>query len=125
MDQVEVTEDERTGGEVLASISNQMVRLMREAVGKGPTRCKTHWAGDDILIVELGGGYLTAERTLFAAGREDQVKANRDALQEVLETEMRKIVEAHVGRRVAAFMSTHHQGPDIQLEIFVLEPEAA
>ncbi|NLT06523.1 MAG: DUF2294 family protein [Solirubrobacterales bacterium] len=113
---------EQRPGEVLASISNRVVGLMREAVGKGPTRCKTHWAGDDIVIVVLGGGFLASEQTLYEAGREDQVKANRAAIQEVLEQEMRKIIEEHVGRRVTAFMSTQHQNPDVQLEIFMLEP---
>jgi hypothetical protein len=31
-------------------------------------------------------------------------------------------VERLTGRRVAQFMSTHHVGPDLELELFVLEP---
>lgn len=123
MDQV-TTAPEQRGGEVLAAISNEMVRLMREALGKGPTRCKTHWAGEDILLVVLGEGGLAAERTLWQAGRGDAVRRNRDALQDVLEQRMRAVVEGHTGRRVAAFMSCYHQEPDIQVELFVLGPAA-
>lgn len=117
-------EDDRPGGEVLASISTQIVQLLRDAVGKGPTRCKTHWAGSDMLLVVLGGGYLTSEQTLYAAGRAADVRAGRQALQDVLEERMRAVVEQHVGRRVVAFMSAQHQDPDLQVEIFVLEPQS-
>lgn len=117
-------EDDRPGGEVLASISTQIVQLLRDAVGKGPTRCKTHWAGSDVLLVVLGGGYLTSEQTLYAAGRAADVRAGRQALQDVLEERMRAVVEQHVGRRVVAFMSAQHQDPDLQVEVFVLEPQS-
>jgi uncharacterized protein YbcI len=99
-----------------------MVALMRDAVGKGPTQCKTHWAGPDIVLVVLGGGFLAAERTLYEAGRDEEVRAARQALQDVLETQMRRLIEQHVGRRVAAFLSAQHQDPDLQVEMFVLEP---
>jgi uncharacterized protein YbcI len=110
------------GGQMLAAISNSMVQLMRDAVGKGPTQCKTHWAGPDILLVVMGGGYLAAERTLYEAGRDEEVRAARQALQEVLEKQMRALIEEHVGRQVVAFLSAQHQEPDLQAEMFVLEP---
>lgn len=110
-----------TPGEVLASISNEMVQMMRDAIGKGPTRCKTYQAGPDMVVVVLGGGFLTSEQTLYDAGRRDQVSAGRQALQDVLETRMRALVERHLGRRVVAFMSAQHQDPDVQVEIFVLD----
>ena len=112
------------GGPALAAISNAMVQIMRDAVGKGPTRCKTHWAGPDMLLVVLRGGYLAAERTLYEAGRDEEVRAARQALQDVLESRMRELIEEHVGRQVVAFLSAHHQDPDLQVEIFVLEPLA-
>lgn len=110
------------GGEALAAISNGIVRMMRDATGKGPTKCKTHWAGSDTLVVVLGGGFLDAEKTLYAAGRADDVRQTRQAIQAVLEGPMRQLVEATIGRPVIAFMSTQHQDPDLQVEIFVLEP---
>jgi len=120
------TEERRPhGGEALAAISNGVVRLMRDATGKGPTKCKTHWAGSDTLVVVLGGGYLEAEKTLYAAGRAEDVRQSRQAIQAVLENPMRALVEETVGRRVIAFMSTQHQDPDLQVEIFVLEPSGA
>jgi uncharacterized protein YbcI len=113
---------ERPAGEVLASISNGVVHLMREAIGKGPTQCKTHWAGPDILLVVLGGGFLASEQTLYAGGHGDEVRAGRRALQEILEAKMKEIVEGEVGRPVVAFMSAQNQGYDTQVEIFFFEP---
>lgn len=117
-----IGEGDVLGGPVLAAISNSMVQLMRDAVGKGPTQCKTHWAGPDTLVVVLGGGYLAAERTLYEAGRDEEVRAARQALQDVLESRMRALIEEHVSREVVAFLSAQHQDPDLQVEIFVLEP---
>jgi uncharacterized protein YbcI len=101
-----------------------MVQLMREATGKGPTQCKTYWAGPDIVLVVLGGGYLEAERTLYDAGHRAEVRATRQALQDVLEGRMRELIEAHVGRKVDAFLSAQHQDPELQVEIFMLEPRS-
>jgi uncharacterized protein YbcI len=110
-------------GEQLAAISTRLVQLLREAIGKGPTRCKTYWAGDDIVLVLAGGGLLKSEETLFRAGRSEQVMESRRVLHEVLEQPMREIIEEVVGRRVIAFMSASHDDPDLMAEIFVLEPQ--
>ena len=67
------------GGELLASISRRIVQLLARHAGKGPTKCKTHWAGPDTLVVVLGGGYTEAERTLFERGRAEDVRAYRTA----------------------------------------------
>lgn len=114
--------ERRQGGELLAAVSNAMVQLRKEFAGKGPTRAKTYWAGDDLLIVLMGGGYTTAEETLYREGRGDAVKESRQAMQDVLEGRMRQMVEDMTGREVVAFMSASHQSPDLVLEVFVLAP---
>jgi uncharacterized protein YbcI len=110
------------GGELLASISRRIVQLLARHVGKGPTKCKTHWAGSDMLVVVLGGGYTEAERTLYERGRAEDVRAYRTAIQDALSRDMSTEVESLTGRKVVAFMSTSHQDPDLLVEIFVLEP---
>jgi len=110
------------GGELLASISRRIVQLLARHAGKGPTKCKTHWAGPDTLVVVLGGGYTEAERTLFERGRAEDVRAYRTAIQDALSEDMTAEVEELTARRVVAFMSTSHQDPDLLVEIFVLEP---
>ena len=109
---------------MLTELSAAMVTLFRDFLGKGPDHCKAHWAGSDILMIMLAGGYTTAERTLFAAGRGSAVQESRMALQQTLAERMKKTVEELTGRSVVAFMSASHQEPDLSAEIFVLAPEA-
>jgi uncharacterized protein YbcI len=47
----------------------------------------------------------------------------RRSFQQAMEEEFTKIVEHAIGRRVIAYMSQVHEGPDMAAEIFVLEPE--
>ena len=110
------------GGELLASISRRIVQLLARHAGKGPTKCKTHWAGSDTLVVVLGGGYTEAEQTLYERGRAEDVRAYRSAIQDALSADMSNEVESLTGRKVVAFMSCSHQEPDLLVEIFVLEP---
>lgn len=110
------------GGELLAGISRRIVQLLARHAGKGPTKCKTHWAGNDMLVVVLGGGYTEAEQTLHERGRGEAVRQYKAAIQEALREDMCQEVEALTGRKVAAFMSASHQEPDLVVEMFVLEP---
>ena len=112
------------GGELLAAISNEMVKLLRESTGRGPTQCKTFWAGDDILLVQINGGYSTAEHTLAESGHADEVHSSRRALQDSVREEMEAAVIKHVGRPVVAFMSNTHLDPDMMIEVFVLGTES-
>jgi uncharacterized protein YbcI len=77
-----------------------------------------------MLVVVLGAGYTEAERTLYERGRAEDVRAYRNAIQVALGQELGAEVEKLTGRKVVAFMSTSHQEPDLQVEIFVLKPFA-
>jgi uncharacterized protein YbcI len=107
-------------GPVVADISNEVVKLIRQHFGKGPTQAKTVWQ-DDVVVTILRGGFTHAEKTLYQAGRGEIVEEGRRAMQDVFEREMRAAVERLTGRRVEAFMSTNHHQPDISVEMFVLE----
>ncbi len=107
---------------MLSALSSALVRLFRDFMGKGPDRCKSYWAGSDMLVILLSGGYTLAEQTLFEAGHGSAVQLSRAALQETLAERMRSTVEELSGREVVAFMSASHQDPDLSAEIFVLQP---
>jgi uncharacterized protein YbcI len=113
----------RHDGAQLAEISNTMVQLQKQFFGKGPTKARTSWAGDDALICIMGGGFTPVEQTLYESGREEAVLAMRKAFQQAMEDRMRTVIEKIVERKVVAFMSTAHQAPDLAVEIFVLEPQ--
>src|SRR3954465_15361703 len=81
------------GGELLATISRRIVQVLARHAGKGPTKCKTHWAGPDMLVVVLGGGYTEAERTLYERGHAEDVQAYRTAIQDALSDDMTEEIE--------------------------------
>lgn len=117
---VDVASD-RPLGETLLDISNGIVRTHKECIGKGPTKARTHLAGDDCVICVLEGGFSTAERTLETAGRSDAVDAQRVALQQVVKERFIEIVERALGRRVRSFMSASDAPNETQVEVFLLE----
>jgi uncharacterized protein YbcI len=110
-------------GQMLVQLSNGVVQLLREFAGKGPSRCKAYWAGRDLLVILLSGGFTVAEQTLFDAGRGSAVRDAQHALHDVLEAKMKCLVEDLTDRTVVAFMSASHQSPDFRVELFVLEPD--
>ncbi len=65
-----MTIERETVGPVVADISNEIVRMVREHFGKGPTQAKTIWH-DDVVVAVLRGGFTTAEQTLYRAGKGD------------------------------------------------------
>jgi uncharacterized protein YbcI len=109
-------------GHDLGQLSASLVRLLRERGGRGPTRAKTYWAGDDTLVVLFGDCFTQAEKTLWAAGAEDTASRYRSTVQDVLAVEMRAEVERSLARKVLATMGCAHHEPDLMAQIFVLEP---
>lgn len=119
---VETKPQQLQGGQLLAAVCDAMVTIFRDFSGKGPSHCKSHWAGPDILVVLLRGGYTVAEQTLADAGHGPEVMASRHTFQRVLEVQMTEAVERLTGRTVDAFMSASHQAPDLSAEIFIFKP---
>jgi uncharacterized protein YbcI len=111
------------GGQTLVTLCNGVVQLLREFAGKGPSRCKGYWAGRDLLVILLSGGFTAAERTLFEAGHGNAVRDGQHALHEALELKMKALVEEVTERAVLAFMNASHQATDLRVELFVLEPD--
>ena len=76
-------EDENLSGDVRSRISTNIVQLHKEYYGRGPTKTKTYYQEDFVLIL-LRGGFTTVERTLLHAGRREAVTAQRHTFQEVM-----------------------------------------
>jgi len=111
------------GGALNAAISNAVVGLLRENVGKGPTKARTIHS-DRIVLCVLEDTMTRAEQRLAAHGKEDHVLGTRHAFQEMMQEEMTGAIEALTGRKVVAFMSANHIDPDLAAEVFVLDGSA-
>lgn len=104
---------------VTHEITNAIVRITREAAGRGPERARVILDGDAVVVL-LNETLTRAERVLVDAGRVDEVLALRRAFQEHLRPAYSAAVEQATGRRVETFMSTNHAAPDHAAEIFLL-----
>ena len=54
----------------LLQISNEIVHLYKEQLGRGPTKVRTDWLGRDALVCTLEDSLTPAERSLRDPGRE-------------------------------------------------------
>lgn len=107
----------------LLEISTAMVRLYKEAFGRGPTKARAQFAGPDTLVVLLEDSMTVAERTLLAIGEAERLRETRLFFQHALEQQFRQIVERALERRTVAFISGMDAGQDVSVELFTLEPQ--
>lgn len=105
----------------MLEISNAMVRLYKEAFGRGPTKARAQFAGHDTLVVILENSLTVAERNLVAMGEHQRLREARLFFQYALEDQFRAIVEEALGRRTVAFISGIDTGRDVAMEVFTLK----
>ena len=106
----------------MLEISNAMVRLYKDAFGRGPTKARAQFAGPDTLVVMLESSLTVAERNLVAMGEHQRLREARLFFQYALEEQFRAIVEQALGRRTLAFVSGIDTSRDVAVEVFTLEP---
>lgn len=128
-DEISASFEERQDGNAavadrspMLEISNAMVRLYKEAFGRGPTKARAQFAGPDTLVVTLESSLTVAERNLVAMGEHQRLREARLFFQYALEDQFRAIVEQALGRRTVAFVSGIDTGRDVAMEVFTLEP---
>lgn len=117
------TSSSPVGDEMLESITESMVALHERYYGRRPTSAQTRIMGEDMVACVLGDMYTDVEKTLIEMQRQAAVHENRSAFQQAMESRFVTEVERITGRRVEQFMSMHHVGPDVEVELFVLGPE--
>ena len=118
-------EGRSVGDESLEAITAAMVELHERYHGRKPATARTQMMGDDMLACLLGDVYTDVEKTMIELQRKALVHETRSAFQHAMEHRFIRAVERITGRRVLRFISTHHVGPDLELELFVLEDPAS
>jgi len=114
-----------SGDELLLAVTEAMVGLHERYHHRAPVTAKSLLLGDDLLACVLGGVYTDVEKTMIELQRSTVVQETRSAFQSAMQHRFIAVVERLSGRGVLAFISNHHVGPDIEIELFVLRPEAA
>jgi uncharacterized protein YbcI len=114
------TKDERQTLGPLMAISNEMTRIYKEQFGRGPTRVRTNWSGDDTLVVTLEETLTPAERNLRKLGEHQRLRDTRLFFQYASVKDFCEPIERLTGRRVRAFISGIDTHEDVALELFIL-----
>src|SRR3954468_12762428 len=99
-----------TRGEQAAHISREMVRLMREIVGRGPTKARTTIGRDHVLVM-FQETLTQGERNLVENGELDSVESLRSSYQALLKDRAIDLIEGVLDRKVIGFMSTNNFDP--------------
>jgi uncharacterized protein YbcI len=113
------------GDELLAAVTKSMVALHERYPHRAPVSAKTQLLGDDLIAVVMGGVYTEVEKTMIELQRVTVVQETRSAFQEAMQQRFIDEVERLSGRDVIAFVSNHHVGPDLEIELFVLRGRSA
>jgi uncharacterized protein YbcI len=111
-----------TGDALLAAVSEAMAALHERYHRRAPATVKTQLMGGDLLACVMGGVYTDVEKTMIELQRHTVVQETRSAFQNAMQDKFIAEVQRLSGRRVTAFISNSHVGPDLEIEIFVLAP---
>jgi uncharacterized protein YbcI len=112
-------------GEMLSALSNEMVALYKTQLGRGPTKVRADWAGDDAVLVTLEDSLTPAERRLVEMEEHGRLRDARTFFQYASSAEFIEVAERLTQRRVRAFVSGIDTAKDVSSEVFYLEPETS
>lgn len=110
-----------SGNELLDAVTDAIVALHLHHYGRVPATAKTQLLGDDLLACTLEGIYTEVEKTMIELQRAPEVRATRKDFETATSHKFIRVVERLSGRRVAAFISNYHVGPDLAVELFWLD----
>jgi uncharacterized protein YbcI len=113
-----------TGDALLVAVTDSMVILHERYHHRVPVTAKTQLLGGDLLACVLGGVYTDVEKTMIELQRSTVVQETRRVFQNAMQHKFIEAVERLSGRSVLAFISNHHVGPDMEIELFMLAPSA-
>jgi uncharacterized protein YbcI len=111
------------GDALLAAVTEAMVEFHQRYYHRKPVTAKTLLLGDELLVCVLGGVYTDVEKTMIELQHTAVVHDTRSTFQNAMEPRLIAAVERLSGRQVLRFMSDHHVGPDIEIELFMLTPQ--
>ena len=111
-----------TGDALLEAVTDAMVGLHERYHHRAPVTAKSLLLGGDLIACVLGGVYTDVEKTMIELQRTTIVQETRSAFQTAMQHKFIAVVEDLSGREVLAFISNHHVGPDMEIELFLLRP---
>lgn len=114
-----------SGDALLEAVTRAMVALHARYHGREPASGRSMLMDDQLLVCVMGGVYTEVEKTMIELERQTLVQETRSAFQTAMQQRFIAAVQHLSGRRVLAFVSNSHVGPDLEIELFVLAPTGA
>jgi uncharacterized protein YbcI len=108
------------GDELLEAVTVAIVALHERYHHRPPGSARTQMLGNDVLACVMGEVYTDVEKTMIELQRGPLVQETRSAFQQAMQQRFIEAIERLSGREVVAFISDSHVGPDMEIEIFVL-----
>ena len=112
-----------TGDALLLAVTEAMVALHERYYQRAPVTARTLLLDGELLVCVLGGVYTDVEKTMIEIQRIAVVQETRSAFQIAMRHKFVSAIERLSGREVVTFRSNHHVGPDMEVVVFMLEPE--
>jgi uncharacterized protein YbcI len=117
------SDDRLEGGRLNAALTNEIGRVIADFTGRGATKSRA-FIDQDVVVCLLEDGATKAETNLIAAGKDELVRMQRDALQHAMEGQLVAAVERLTGRSVRKFLSGTSKHGEASVEVFILEAVA-
>jgi uncharacterized protein YbcI len=119
---VRVSTDDRAprARDLRQAISDALVRVSADFIGRGPTRAKTYINGDVVFCV-MEDTLTRGERSLMADGDGEAVRQMRRRFQDAMRRQVCTAVEALTERKVMSFLSDNDIDAETAIEVFILD----
>lgn len=105
-------------------ISQRIVALLKEGIGRGPTSART-FIHDELVLVVFHDTLTRGEKVLAEDERIGLVREMRRAFLSTLRDEVIAVVAEETGRKVRGVLNDHAVEPDYAICAFLLEGEGA
>jgi len=102
------------------TISNEISKLYKLRIGRGPTRVSTTIV-NDLVVCLLEDTHTPQEATMFEIGAHSLVHDVRTRFQSHVASSLIEVVERATGRTVAGHVPGYNSAIDVAVELFMLK----
>jgi uncharacterized protein YbcI len=107
------------GVELLAAISNNVLAILREHIGRGSIKVKTYVYDEMVVVVMRGDGFTSLEEKILDIDESDRVLAVRRDFQRRLAGRFADTITELAARSLVACLSHAQVAPDIGVAVFL------
>jgi uncharacterized protein YbcI len=119
-----ISDRPQRAGDLRQAISDAIVRVTADFIGRGPTRAKSYVNGNVVFCV-MQDTLTRGERSLVADGDGESVRQMRRRFQDAMRRQVCAAIEGLTDRRVVSFLSDNDVEAEMAIEVFILDGPVA